>query len=57
MTSHKTGTLGEIKKPMIVSLEEWEAVRQQLLIKEKELTHARDALAAQRRRMPWTPMT
>jgi predicted dithiol-disulfide oxidoreductase (DUF899 family) len=39
---------------MIVSLEEWEAVRQQLLIKEKELTHARDALAAQRRRMPWT---
>ena len=32
---------------------EWEAARQQLLVKEKELTHARDALAAERRRMPW----
>jgi predicted dithiol-disulfide oxidoreductase (DUF899 family) len=37
----------------IVSLEEWEAARQQLLVKEKELTRARDALAADRRRMPW----
>src|SRR6266699_2656179 len=37
----------------IVSPEEWEAARQQLLVKEKELTHARDALAAERRRMPW----
>src|SRR5947207_9008710 len=39
--------------PPIVSPEEWEAARQQLLVKEKELTHARDALAAERRRMPW----
>jgi predicted dithiol-disulfide oxidoreductase (DUF899 family) len=39
--------------PPIVSPEEWEAVRQQLLVKEKELTRARDAMAAQRRRMPW----
>ena len=39
--------------PPIVSAEEWEAARQQLLVKEKELTRARDALAAQRRRMPW----
>ena len=39
--------------PSIVSGQEWEAARQQLLVKEKELTHARDALAAQRRRMPW----
>jgi predicted dithiol-disulfide oxidoreductase (DUF899 family) len=37
----------------IVSPQEWEAARQQLLVKEKELTHARDALAAERRRMPW----
>ena len=37
----------------IVSLDEWEAARQQLLVKEKELTHAHDALAAERRRMPW----
>src|SRR5947209_15835668 len=37
----------------VVSAKEWEAARQQLLAKEKELTHARDALAAERRRMPW----
>jgi len=37
----------------IVSPEEWEAARQQLLVKEKELTRARDAMAAARRRMPW----
>jgi predicted dithiol-disulfide oxidoreductase (DUF899 family) len=39
--------------PAIVSLQEWEAARQRLLVKEKELTRARDALAAERRRMPW----
>jgi predicted dithiol-disulfide oxidoreductase (DUF899 family) len=39
--------------PRIVSPEEWEAARQKLLVKEKELTRAHDALAAQRRRMPW----
>ena len=39
--------------PPIVSPEEWEAARQKLLVKEKELTRARDALAARRRRMPW----
>jgi predicted dithiol-disulfide oxidoreductase (DUF899 family) len=38
--------------PPIVSPEEWEAARQKLLVKEKELTRARDALAAERRRMP-----
>jgi len=42
-----------MKTPPIVPPEEWEAARQQLLVKEKELTRARDALAAQRRRMPW----
>ena len=42
-----------MKTPPIVSPQEWEAARLQLLVKEKELTHARDALAAQRRRMPW----
>ena len=39
--------------PPIVSQQEWEAARQQLLVKEKALTRARDALAAERRRMPW----
>ena len=43
--------------PSIVSEQEWEAARQRLLVKEKELTRARDALAAQRRRMPWLPVT
>jgi predicted dithiol-disulfide oxidoreductase (DUF899 family) len=42
-----------MKTPPVVSAEEWEAARQQLLVKEKELTRARDALAAERRRMPW----
>ena len=39
--------------PPIVSSQEWEAARQELLVKEKELTDARDELAAERRRMPW----
>lgn len=38
--------------PPIVSPQEWETAREQLLVKEKELTRARDALAAERRRMP-----
>jgi predicted dithiol-disulfide oxidoreductase (DUF899 family) len=36
-----------------VLAQEWEAARQQLLVQENELIRARDALAAQRRRMPW----
>jgi predicted dithiol-disulfide oxidoreductase (DUF899 family) len=39
--------------PPIVSQQEWKAARAELLVKEKELTRARDALAAERRRMPW----
>ena len=38
--------------PPVVSPQEWEAAREELLVKEKELTRARDALAAERRRMP-----
>jgi predicted dithiol-disulfide oxidoreductase (DUF899 family) len=38
--------------PPIVTPEEWKTARDELLVKEKELTHARDALAARRRRMP-----
>ncbi len=37
----------------VVSAKEWDAAWQQMLVKEKELTRARDALAAERRRMPW----
>lgn len=36
----------------VVSRQEWEAARQKLLVKEKEATRARDALAAERRRLP-----
>ena len=39
--------------PPTVSPTEWETAREQLLVKEKQLTRARDALAAERRRMPW----
>ena len=48
---HHKGHLG-MNIPPIVSRKEWEAARQQLLVKEKSLTRARDALAAERRRMP-----
>ena len=40
-------------KPSNVSAREWEAARERLLVQEKALTHARDAMAAARRRMPW----
>src|SRR4029453_12576298 len=49
---HPKGHLA-MKTPLIVSQREWEAARQQLLVKEKALTRSRDALAAERRRMPW----
>jgi predicted dithiol-disulfide oxidoreductase (DUF899 family) len=42
-----------VKRPPIVSPQEWESARDELLVKEKELTRARDAIAAERRRMPW----
>jgi predicted dithiol-disulfide oxidoreductase (DUF899 family) len=45
-----------MKTPPIVTPGEWEAARQQLLVREKEVTRARDALAAERRRMPWLPV-
>ena len=45
-----------MKTPPIVSAQEWEAALDAMLVKEKEFTRARDALAAMRRRMPWTPV-
>jgi predicted dithiol-disulfide oxidoreductase (DUF899 family) len=39
--------------PPIVSPQDWEAARRRLLVEEKEMTRARDALAAKRRRLPW----
>jgi predicted dithiol-disulfide oxidoreductase (DUF899 family) len=49
---HGKGHLA-MNTPSIVSQHDWEAARQQLLIKEKAFTRSRDALAAERRRMPW----
>jgi predicted dithiol-disulfide oxidoreductase (DUF899 family) len=46
-------TTKSMPTPQIVSPQEWETAHKQLLAKEKELTRARDALAAARRRMPW----
>src|SRR5512144_2041743 len=46
------GGESQMNTPPIVSPQEWEAARETLLVKEKELTRARDALAAERRRMP-----
>ena len=43
-----------MQTPPVVTPEEWEQARQKLLVREKEVTRARDALAAERRRMPWT---
>ena len=42
-----------LQMPPVVSQEAWEAARQEMLVKEKANTRARDALAAERRRMPW----
>jgi predicted dithiol-disulfide oxidoreductase (DUF899 family) len=38
--------------PEVVSRDEWLAARKELLAKEKEMTRARDALSAERRRLP-----
>lgn len=38
--------------PRVASREDWLSARKALLIKEKELTHQRDAVSAERRRLP-----
>ncbi|MBB5318696.1 DUF899 domain-containing protein [Tunturibacter empetritectus] len=42
-----------MEKAKVVSQAEWLAAREGLLAREKQLTRERDALAAERRRMPW----
>src|SRR5678809_585841 len=42
-----------LENPRVVSRTEWLAARKELLAKEKELTRARDAVSAERRRLPW----
>jgi predicted dithiol-disulfide oxidoreductase (DUF899 family) len=46
-------TKTDIEHPRIVSEAEWLAARQNLLTKEKEFTRQRDAISAERRKMPW----
>jgi predicted dithiol-disulfide oxidoreductase (DUF899 family) len=41
-----------IQFPKVVDQAEWQRARDALLVKEKAATHARDALAAERRRLP-----
>jgi predicted dithiol-disulfide oxidoreductase (DUF899 family) len=41
-----------MSNPRIVSRDEWLIARNELLLKEKEATHARDRLNAERRRLP-----
>ncbi|SEU47335.1 protein of unknown function [Nonomuraea wenchangensis] len=43
-------------RPPIVSDQEWRSARDALLDKEKRLTRAQDALAAERRRLPMVPV-
>lgn len=45
-------TPNHIALPTVVSPAEWQAAHEKLLAKEKAATHARDALAAERRRQP-----
>ena len=51
--SRKTKDMSGMDTPPIVLPEAWEAARQEMLVKEKAVMRARDALAAERRRMPW----
>lgn len=48
--------MAEPVSPNIVSREQWEKARAELLAREKAHTHAGDELAAARRRLPMTPM-
>jgi predicted dithiol-disulfide oxidoreductase (DUF899 family) len=49
----RTGGQNAMQTPPVVSPKAWEAARRELLTKEKAHSRARDALAAERRRMPW----
>jgi predicted dithiol-disulfide oxidoreductase (DUF899 family) len=42
-----------VDQPKVVSRAEWTAARKALLVKEKEFDRRRDALSAERRKLPW----
>ena len=55
-TSSENGRGRELigmQTPPVVSAEEWKAAWEELHVKEKVHSRARDALAADRRRLPW----
>ena len=41
-----------MNRPKVVSEAQWQVACDELLVKEKEVTRARDALTAERRRLP-----
>src|SRR4029453_2752493 len=46
-----------VKRPTIVSRDEWTAARKRLLAKEKEFTRERDAVSVERRKLPVEEIT
>jgi len=48
-----TSTKEALTGHAVVSQEEWNAARKELLLKEKEFTHLRDELSRKRRELPW----
>lgn len=55
-SGNQKSELSAMQTPPIVSAEEWKAVSQRMHEKEKAHSRARDALAVERRRMPWMEM-
>lgn len=53
ISANEASTRPHADTPAIVSPGEWTTAWQNMLVKEKASTRARDALAAERRRMPW----
>jgi predicted dithiol-disulfide oxidoreductase (DUF899 family) len=43
----------DMKRPKVVSHDEWLKARLELLARERELTHLRDQIARERRALPW----
>lgn len=50
-------TESQVAQPKIVSQDEWRAARKELLAREKDLTRQKDALNAERRRLPMVPVS
>ena len=52
LAAHGGIVIGPMEKPRIVSAEEWQQARDELLKAEKDATRSLDAIAARRRRLP-----